>query len=137
MSRLDLGGFFGQGGVVAFAVDGGDFAAHGTEIGGELAAMVDGVNQAELEKQDGGLLDQAAEVHDFDELFAGKFAEGFEISGVSLFVPCSDFERGFHIFGDCYCAGVKDAVDDGDEEHIVGDRDVAKKFVGGLAQASG
>jgi hypothetical protein len=132
MSRRGLGGFFGQGGIVAFPVDGGDFAAHGAEIGGELAAMVDGVNHAELEKQDGGLLDQAAEVHDFDELFAGKFGKGLEISGVGLFVPCSDFERGFHIFGDCYGAGVKDAVDDGYQEHVVGDRDVAKQFVGGF-----
>src|SRR6266404_5809690 len=46
MSRLGLGGFFGLGGIVAFAIDGGDFAAHGAEIGGELAAVVNGVNEA-------------------------------------------------------------------------------------------
>ena len=34
--------------------------------------MVNGMNEAELEKEDGGLLDHAAEVHDFDELLAGK-----------------------------------------------------------------
>ncbi len=132
MSRLGLGGFFGLGGIVAFAIDGGDFAAHGAEIGGELAAVVNGVNEAELEKEDGGLLDHAAEVHDFDELFAGKFGKSVEISGVSLFVPCSDFERCFHVFWNRYGAGVKDAVDDGYEKHVVGDGDVAKKFVGGF-----
>src|SRR6266481_4129924 len=102
--RLGLGGLFGQGGVVAFAIDGGDFAAHGAEIGGELAAMVNGVDEAELEKEDGGLLDHAAEVHDFDELLAGKLGKGFEIFGVSLLVPRGDFERGFHVFGNRYSA---------------------------------
>src|SRR5216683_1372011 len=87
--RLGLGGLFGQGGVVAFAVDGGDFTAHRAEIGGELAAMVDGVDEAELEKEHGGLLDQAAKVHDFDQLFAGKFGQGVEVFGVAAFV----FER--------------------------------------------
>jgi len=129
---LGLSGFFGLGGVVAFAVDGGDFAAHGAELSGELAAMMNGVGEADLEKEDGGLLEHAAEVHDFDELFAGELGEGVEIFGVCLFVPGSDFERRFHVFWNRHGSGVKDAIDDGYEKHVVGDRNVAKKFVGGF-----
>ena len=129
---LGLSGLFGQGGVVAFAVDGRDFTAHGAEIGGELAAMVDGVDEAKLEIEYGGLLNQAAKVHDFDQFFAGKFGQGIEVFGVSLFVPCGDFVRCFYIFWNRYGAGVKGAVDDGYEKHVVGHGDMAKKFVGGF-----
>src|ERR1700745_924941 len=98
-SRLGLGGFFGLSGVVAFAVDGGNFATHRAEIGGELTAMVNGVDEAELEKEDGGLLEHAAEGHDFEKLFGSEFGEGIEMFGVGLFVPRSDFLRSFHVFG--------------------------------------
>ena len=107
MSCRGLGGFFGQGGVVAFAVDGGDFAAHGAKIGRKLAAMMNGVEEAELEKEDGGLLEQAAEVNDFGELFAGKFGKGFEIFGVRLFVPCGDFAREVTFSGIFTALGLK------------------------------
>src|SRR5882724_1311564 len=90
-SSLGLGGFFGQGGVVAFAVDGGDFATHGSEISGELAPMVNSVVEAKLEEEDGGLLEHAAEVDDFGELFSREFGECVEIFGVSLFVPGGNF----------------------------------------------
>jgi len=129
---LGGGGFFGEGGVVAFSVDGGDFAAHGTEISGELAAVVNGVVEAEPEKKDCGLLEDAAEVDDFSELFAGKFCEGLEIFGVGLFVPIGNFgwcREGIRNFNG---AGIEDAVDGSFEKEIFGDGDMADQFDGGF-----
>ena len=41
--RLTLGGLAGFGGIVTFAIHGRYFAAHGAQVSGQLAAVVDGV----------------------------------------------------------------------------------------------
>jgi hypothetical protein len=132
MSRRGLGGFFGQGGVVAFAVDGGDFAPHGTEIGRKLTAMMNGVAEAEEEKKDRGLLEEAAEVNDFGELFSGKFTEGVEIFGVGLFVPSGDFGRSGDAVRNFDGTRTEDTVDGSFDEEIVGDGDVPDQFDSGF-----
>jgi hypothetical protein len=135
--RLGLSGFFGLGGVVAFAVDGGNFAAHGTEIGGELAAVVNGVAESELEEHNGGHLDHAAEVDDFGELFAGKFADGIEVFGEFFLVPCGDLRGSGGVVGNFDTAGIEGAVDDCFEEKEFGGGDVAEEFVGGFGAGIG
>ena len=52
--NLGCGARFGFGGIVAFAVDRGNLAAHGTKVGGKLATMMDGVVHGELEIGSGG-----------------------------------------------------------------------------------
>ena len=132
MSHRGLRGFLGQGAVVAFAVDGGDFAPHGTEIGRKLTAMMNGVVEAEQEKKDGGLLEEAAEVNDFGELFAGKFGEGVEIFAVGLFVPSSDFARSGDAVRNFDGTRTEDTIDGSFDEEIFGDGDVPDQFDSGF-----
>src|ERR1700676_555610 len=134
---LALGGFAGLGVVVAFAVDGGDFGAHGAEVHGELAAMMDGMAHAELEEADGGKLEQAAEIDDLDERLAAHLADGGEV-----FVEGSGVEGG-RVGGvfDGVRAGpgprVESAVDDGVVKAIFGGDDVPGKLEGGLGDGIG
>jgi len=125
------------GGVVAFAVNGWDFAAHGAEIGGQLAAVVNGVVQAELEKEDGGLLEHAPEIHDFGELFAGEFGKRVEIFGVGLFVPRGDFARSVDAVRNFDGTGIEGAVDGSFEEEIFRNGDMADQFDGGFGAGIG
>src|SRR5258708_22093477 len=99
--------------------------------------MVNGVTKAELEKHDGGHLEQTAEVDDFGELFAGEIGERCKILGVGFFVPRGDFRGGHGGFRNFYAAGIEDAVDDRFEEKEFGGGDVAEKFVGGFGAGIG
>src|SRR5437660_11988834 len=94
--------------------------------------MVNGVNEAELQEEDGGLLEESAKVDDLDKLISGGFREGVEIFRVSLFVPSRDFGGPFDVLGNGHAAGLECAIEYGLDEEIIGDCDVARKFDGGL-----
>src|SRR5260221_6360250 len=86
-----LGGFAGLGVVEAFAVNRGDFGAHAAQVTGKLAAMVDAVVHADLHEGDGGELEDAAEVGDFDEVLAFELRELFKIARQNFGIPGGDF----------------------------------------------
>src|SRR5713226_2940610 len=122
-----LGGFARLGVVEAFAVDGGDFGAHAAQVAGELAAMVDGVVHANLDEGDGGKLEDAAEIGDFDEVIAFELRELFEIAGEIFGVPGGDLGGGLDAFGQAGGGG-EFGVDGRFEEAHFGGGDVAHQF---------
>src|ERR1700722_2233874 len=60
-ARLFVGGHGGHGIVVAAAVDVGDFAAHFADVGAELAAVMDGVVEHELQVEDRRVIEDTKE----------------------------------------------------------------------------
>src|SRR5262249_52124775 len=74
-----FGGFAGCGGVVAFAVDGGNFATHRTQVSGNRATMMDRMGHANLREANRRELKQAAKINGLDERFAVKLRELGEI----------------------------------------------------------
>src|SRR5215472_5429212 len=75
--RLTAGGLGGgrEGFVGAFDVDGGNLCAHGPEIYGKLAAMVDGMADRKTQVGDGGVIQQADVVNRGRKVFAGQSFE--------------------------------------------------------------
>src|SRR5882724_944705 len=99
--------------------------------------MVNGVNEAELQEQDGGLLEESAKVDDLDELISGGFRECVEICRISLFVPSSDFGGRFDVLGNRHAAGIECAIEYGLDEEIISDCDVTSEFDSGLGASIG
>src|SRR5437879_9864947 len=87
ISALRLGGFAGLGVVVAFAVNGRHFCAHTAQIRGKLAAMMNGMVQAEDRKLNRWPLEHPPKIHDFHQLPAAHFSERFKVLRVKLLVP--------------------------------------------------
>ena len=99
--------------------------------------MMNGVNEAELQEEDGGLLEESAKVDDLDELIASGFRERVEIFRISLFVPSSDFGGRFDVLGNSHAAGIECAIEYGLDEEIIGDCDVTSEFDSGLGARIG
>src|SRR5437867_575812 len=99
--------------------------------------MVNGVSKAELQEEDGGLLEESAKVDDLDELIASGFRERVEIFRVSLFVPSGDFGGRFDVLGNSHASGIEYAIEYGLDEEIISDCDVASEFDGGLGASIG
>ena len=131
-----MSGFARLGVVEAFAVNRGDFGAHAPQIAGELAAMVDAVVHANLHEGDGGELEDAAEVGDFDEVIAFELRELFEIAREGFRIPCGHFGRRLDAVGQCGGGG-KFGVDGGFEEAHFRGGDVAHQVDGGSGKGIG
>ena len=132
-----FGGFAGFGGIVAFAVDGGNFASGGAEIGGELATVMDGMPDGELRIDDGGKLHESAEIDDFDELLAGEFGDAIDICVEGIIEPRGDAGGIFNGFGAMVGGEVKTASRDAFQEAMLGGGDVPGEFESGLGKRLG
>src|SRR6266478_7136640 len=104
-------GLFSERAVVAFAVNGRHLRAHTAEVRSELAAVMNGVVQAEDGKLDGGPLEHPAKIHDLHQLLATHLSKSFEVFRVTLLVPGSNFSRGLDVFRNHRRVGVEHAVD--------------------------
>ncbi len=131
-----LGGFAGLGIVEAFAVNRGDFGAHAAQVTGELAAMVDAVVHADLHEGDGGELEDAAEVGDFDEVLAFELRELFKIARQIFGIPGGDFGGSLDGLGQARGSG-EFGVDGRFEEAHFGPGDVAHQVDGGSGTGIG
>src|ERR1700687_922313 len=129
-SRFSCG--FRGGGIVAFAIDGGHLAAHGSEIGGELPAMVNGVVQRKIENRYGGHLHQAAKVDDFGELFAREIGEACKISSEGMAIPLTNLRGSGDIFGTMNRGEVKCSVNDSGVETVLRGNNMPGQFEGGF-----
>ncbi len=79
--------------VVAFAVDGGDLGAHGSQVHGKLSSMVDGVIHRNLDEGDCRNLEYAAKVdHPGQRFTAGTF-EVLKILGKDFVKPSGNSGR--------------------------------------------
>ncbi len=131
-SGFENGSLGAHGLVGGAAVDGGALAAHGAEVGGELAAMVDVVVVEELEVSRGWHVEEAVEVDGRAELFG---AHGFDFGEAGLdrrFVPGGEVGAGLDRGGHGLFAHREIQRGDAVEEPNVDARDVPAEFHGGF-----
>src|SRR5215469_1459962 len=83
-----------EGFVSAFDVDGGNLCAHGPEIRGELAAMMDRMANPETQIGDGRVIQEANVVNRGGEVFPGKRFETRQALGEVFVVPMSNVSTG-------------------------------------------
>src|SRR5712692_465505 len=93
-----LSGFLGLRAVVTLAVNGRYLCAHTAQVRSELAAVMNGVVQAEDRKLDRRPLEHPAKIHDLHQLLAAHVSERFEVFRVTLLVPGSNLSRRLDVF---------------------------------------
>lgn len=128
MARVGLLFWLGPGLVEAATVNIGDFPAHGTEVGTQLAAMVNHVMEHELEIEHGRVIVNAEEGPGSGPVFAGKFAHLGEFRFEAIFVQGHNVLGGGEVRGHGIVVHLEFAGKESIEKPDIGRSEVPGEF---------
>ncbi len=121
--------------IGAFDVDGWDWGSHGAEVGGELATVVCGVADGDVEVRDGGVVAEADVIELLCEAVGGELLQQGDALGGAFGVPGGEGLAGGGGFGWAR-VWAELAVEDGVEKPEFTDGDVAGELEGGHADGA-